>query len=353
MDLRLLSSFLAVVEEGHFGRAAARLFLSPPAVTQHVRRLENELGTRLLHRNPVAPTDAGRRLAGHARTLLAAADAAVADLAELTESADATGQGGPGVSGSSAGRGGIRGARSGFGSGAGPGPGAPRRRPLRVGIMGHGSAELTPAAVNAYRRARPGVRVEMRQLDFTEHASALVEDRVDVAFVRPVPDDERVVSDVLTTEQRIVVVPESSSLADARHSGADVADVAGLPFFRVPERTPRPFTQYLYFGCEARRRSTAYALTPQEVLTGVVTGHAAGSGLYSFARYYAWPGAVFVPVRDAPWESSYLAVRRNEPDPEVAIFRALTLALARESGPWNRGPGYAPSPESGGSATMD
>ncbi|MEV4502516.1 LysR family transcriptional regulator [Streptomyces klenkii] len=298
MDLRLLSSFLAVVEEGHFGRAAARLFLSPPAVTQHVRRLETDLGTRLLHRNPVSPTPAGERLARHARTLLAAADAALDDVAE-----------------------------------ADPAPASAAGRPLRVGIMGHGSAELTPASVNAFRRARPHVAVELRQLDFTEHVSALVEDRVDVAFVRPSPDDDRITADVLTTEQRIVVVPESSALADARGTGARLADIADLPFFRVPGRTPRSFTEYLYFGSAARRRSTDFALTPQEVLTGVVTGRAAGSGLKSFARYYAWPGAVFVPVLDAPHDSSYLAVRTADRNPEVRIFRALTLALAKELGP--------------------
>ncbi|MCX4667326.1 LysR family transcriptional regulator [Streptomyces sp. NBC_01381] len=294
LDLRLLSSFLAVVEEGHFGQAAKRLFLSPPAVTQHVRRLETELGTRLLDRtgSPVVPTPAGTRLAGHARVLLAASNAALDDMAEATTPA------------------------------AG--------RPLRVGIMGHGSAELTPASINAFRRARPEVAVEIRQLDFTEHVTALTEDRVDVAFVRPGPDDERITADVLTTEQRIVVVPEGSALADARLTGATVADIADLPFIRVPGHTPRTFTDYLYFDHEARRRSTAYAVTPQEVLTGVITGTAAGSGLKSFARYYAWPGAVFVPILDAPWVSSYLAVRANDDNPEVRIFRALTVALSHD-----------------------
>ncbi|MGA4842021.1 LysR substrate-binding domain-containing protein [Streptomyces sp. G45] len=297
LDLRLLSSFLAVVEEGHFGRAAARLFLSPPAVTAHVQRLEADLGTKLLHRGPVAPTPAGERLAGHARTLLAASNAALDDMAALTDPARAP------------------------------------ARPLRIGIMGHGSAELTPAAINAYRRARPDVPVEISQLDFTEHASALLEDRVDVAFVRPRPDDERVAADVLTTEQRIVAVPENHPLADARTAGATLADVADLPFFRTPGHTPRPFREYVYFGEEARRRGTDYALNPHEVLTGVITGRIAGSGLHSFARYYAWPGAAFVPVLDAAWESSYLAVRAGDDDPEVRVFRALAVALARELGP--------------------
>lgn len=66
MDLRRLSSFLAVVEEGHFGRAATRLFLDPAAVTGHIQQLEREFGTPLLERSPVAPTPAGRRLVSHA-----------------------------------------------------------------------------------------------------------------------------------------------------------------------------------------------------------------------------------------------------------------------------------------------
>ncbi|MEV0602159.1 LysR family transcriptional regulator [Streptomyces sp. NPDC050315] len=298
MDLRLLPSFLAVVEERHFGRAAARLFLSPPAVTQHIRRLESELGTPLLHRNPVRPTAAGVRLAEHARTLLAAADAAVEDVHEaVRREREAT------------------------------------TRPLRVGIMGHGSAEITPAAVNAYRRARPEVPVEVTQLNFTEHVTALVEDRVDLAFIRPMPDDDRLVGDVLLTEQRIVVVPESTQLADARTEGVRVADLAALPIFRVPDHTPAIFKEYLYFGNEAARRGRSIALTPQEVLTGVLTGHGAGSGLHSFARYYNWPGAVFVPVLDAPHESSHLAARADDPNPEVAVFRALTTTLARELAP--------------------
>ncbi|WP_371801344.1 LysR substrate-binding domain-containing protein [Streptomyces sp. NBC_01732] len=177
-------------------------------------------------------------------------------------------------------------------------PTAPR--PLPVGIMGHGSAELTPAAINAYRRARPDVPVEPLQLDFTEHVSALVEHHVDIAFVRPAPDDERITCDSMITDQRIVAVPQASPLADAHSTGLRIQDIASLPFFRAPRHTPHVFAEHLYFGREAHRRSTDFAVTPQEVLTHVVTGRAAGSGLKSFARYYAWPGAVFVPVLRRP-----------------------------------------------------
>ena len=296
MDLRRLTSFLAVVEEGHFGRAAARLFLSPAAVTAHVKQLERELGTSLLHRSPVALTPAGERLARHARVLLDAASAATADLADDVPDDD---------------------------------------RPLRVGIMGHGSAELTPASLQAFRRARPQTRIALVALDFTEGVSALVEDRVDVAFVRPAPDDERIAVDVLTTEQRIVVVPDRWELADA--DGVHLRDVLDLPFLTLPDRTPRSFTDYLYFaaarGGEAPRCSADHALTPHDVLTSAALGRGAGSALHSFARYYPWPGTTVVPVLDAPWEHSVLATRSGDRRPEVRLMRGVASKLARELGP--------------------
>ncbi|MFG2097344.1 LysR substrate-binding domain-containing protein [Streptomyces sp. NPDC048612] len=297
MDLRKLSSFLAVVEEEHYGRAAARLFLSPAAVTLHVQQLEREFGTRLLDRGnrPVVPTAAGRRLASHARALLAAANAAVEDV-----------------------------------TGAALAPPA-ADRVLRVGIMGHGSAEVTPAAVNAFRRARPEVPLELVQLNFTEHLSALREDRVDVAFVRPAFEAEGLAVDILTSEQRIVAVPARSHLADAAGTGVHLADVIDLPYLQLPRHTPRDFTDYLYFESGGHRAPDC-ALTPQDILTSVAAGRGAGSGLASFARYYPWPGTRYVPVLDAPRAHSVLATRTTDPHPEVRVFRALTVALAREMG---------------------
>ncbi|MFF4775869.1 LysR family transcriptional regulator [Microtetraspora fusca] len=79
LNLRLVRYFVAVTEEMHFGRAAARLFIAQPSLSAQIRRLEQELGTPLLARNTrkVELTPAGERFLEAARRLLAAAQEAV------------------------------------------------------------------------------------------------------------------------------------------------------------------------------------------------------------------------------------------------------------------------------------
>jgi DNA-binding transcriptional LysR family regulator len=76
MDLRQLSYFVAVAEEGQFTRAATRVLVAQPAVSAQIRRLERELGEPLFHRDPRSArlTEAGEALLPHARAALAAAE---------------------------------------------------------------------------------------------------------------------------------------------------------------------------------------------------------------------------------------------------------------------------------------
>lgn len=85
MEIRQLRRFLVLAEELHFGKAAARLHIAQPALSQELKALERALGLRLLDRthNHVALTDAGRRLREEAVHIIQAHDAAAAAMEEL------------------------------------------------------------------------------------------------------------------------------------------------------------------------------------------------------------------------------------------------------------------------------
>src|SRR6187401_2236715 len=75
LDLRSVRYFVAVADELHFGRAAAKLYLSQPALSKQIRKLEEQLGTQLLARDTrhVTLTARGQRFLIEARQLLAIA----------------------------------------------------------------------------------------------------------------------------------------------------------------------------------------------------------------------------------------------------------------------------------------
>ena len=80
MDPHLLRTFVTVAECGSFSAAADRLGYTQSAVSQHIAALEQDLGTPLLRRRPVAPTPSGERLLEHAGPILLRLDAARADV---------------------------------------------------------------------------------------------------------------------------------------------------------------------------------------------------------------------------------------------------------------------------------
>ncbi len=295
MELRHLRTFLAVAEELHFGAAAERLFLSPPTVTEHVQALEREAGVALFDRGRVVRlTEAGRVLAGHARQTLAHADAAVAALGA-------------------------------YGSG--------QAGQLRVGILSNGAGALTPLIIRCYMTAHPRVRVSIQRLNFHDHLSALIEHRVDVAFVRPEPCDERVMAVRLFAEPRVAVLPAGHRLAGAGEIPAE--QVLGEAFVSVADGVPATFVDYLHLrslrGGLAPRTADTGCRDVTDVLAAVAAGRGVASAVESFRGYENWPGVSYVTLAGIEPTFNVLISRRNDPSPLVRSFVSAAAGAAADA----------------------
>lgn len=145
VELRTLRYFVAVAEELHFGRAAARLHMSQPPLSRAIQRLEAEAGAALLVRSPsgVALTTAGAVLLDEARALLDHADRV-----RVRVSA------------------------------------AAGRASLTVGILGDGTDPGAARLAAAYRRSHPGVDIRVRDAGLTDPTCGLRARLVDVALTR-------------------------------------------------------------------------------------------------------------------------------------------------------------------------
>ena len=167
MELRHLRYFLAVAEELHFGRAAARLHISQPPLSQQIRRLEKELQAPLFQRTKrhVELTNAGRVFLEEARALVAQAEQAASSA--------------------------QRASRGEIGQ-------------LVVGCALWADFLNGARIIELFARRHPDVEVELRDLTATEQISALESGRIDVGILRPPVPSKYLVSECLTTENLVV-----------------------------------------------------------------------------------------------------------------------------------------------------
>jgi DNA-binding transcriptional LysR family regulator len=145
--MRHLLYFLAVAEEEHFHKAAARLNITQPALSRHVNALEQELGTALFIRGirSVTLTDAGRMIQELGARMLLQVDHAVSKLEAFCRGNEGT---------------------------------------LRVGFnLGSGRPDVIIGAIQKYRKSYPNVHIELRSLFSQAQIDALTDESLDVAFV--------------------------------------------------------------------------------------------------------------------------------------------------------------------------
>ncbi len=201
MELRRLRYFVAVAEELHFGRAAERLHVAQPALSQQIRVLEHELGARLFERNSrrVTLTEAGAALLGGAPQLLAVA-------AELEARVRAVAAGGAGC--------------------------------LRVHTTRSAPMGITAAAIDRFRSEWPAVALDLVTGFTGWNLEELRAGRSDVVFVRPPVDAGEGVEVVpLGDEELVIALPAGHRLAArTRRRGISAEDLRGEDVVSWPRR---------------------------------------------------------------------------------------------------------------------
>lgn len=193
LDLRLVRYFTAVAEHRHFGRAAAALLVAQPSLSRQIRRLERQVGARLLDRTPQGTrlTEAGEAFLPQAMVLLRAAARATADARAAAE-------------------------------------------PLRI-TVGYTAKLIVTPAVRALRHAHPDADVRTVHVAWNEPREALLDHRVDAVVCRLPLVSDRLHVTILREEPRVVLVPLDHRLAGKESVTLD--DIADEPLPRVDDAT--------------------------------------------------------------------------------------------------------------------
>ena len=174
LDLRQLHYFVVVAEEGQMTRAAARLHIAQPALSQAIGKLETDLGVRLFERHPrgVTPTEAGAAFLERASRALVAVD-------EAEEAVEPWLRAGP-----------------------------------RIVIGFHEAAgDLARALIRRFMLAHPEVDVETRHLQPADRLVELKRGRIDAELIYPPTGDEQLVEQAVAVSPRYVLVGEHHHLA--------------------------------------------------------------------------------------------------------------------------------------------
>jgi DNA-binding transcriptional LysR family regulator len=245
MELRHIRYFLAVAEEGHFTRAAARLGIGQPPLSQQIRDLETEIGARLFHRVPHGAelTEAGEAFRHAVQGLPAQVAAAVRQAQKASR--------------------GETGA-------------------LRIGFTATSMFNPDiPNHIRAFRRTYPEVDLTLEEGNSTGLALAVVEGRLDIAFLRP-----EAISDA---QLRISHLPDEPLIAALPVNHRLAVDTGPIPL--------------------ADMRNEPFVITPRDIGTGFFVAISSmlslvaaefGVALVPLSmRQFAVNGVVFREIRDA------------------------------------------------------
>jgi DNA-binding transcriptional LysR family regulator len=291
MNLRHLRHFIAVAEELHFTHAADRLRIAQPALSRSIRMLEEELGVNLLERTQrrVRLTPAGRLYLDRAVRILQDIDRANEDVRR--------------ASAGEAGR-------------------------LSIGFIHSSTYSVTPVILEHYRARYPDVELVLNEFTIWDQLTALKDNVIDVAILRPPVNDTGIDSFTFRSERFLIVVPQSHALA--RLQSASVSELRDVDWVFFSQQQSPLFHSRIIAMCERAGfapRVSQYATQIHTVL-GLVRAGIGVAVVPSVARNMTIPGIHFLEIEEKPAPVQIaLAWRQADNSPTVAAFRQIVSGL--------------------------
>ncbi|MYW70108.1 LysR family transcriptional regulator [Streptomyces sp. SID8379] len=286
MELRTLRYFVAVAEELHFGRAAARLHMSQPPLSRAIRRLETEVGAELFDRSPagVSLTAVGTVLLQEARDLLGQAERMRVRVAAAAGTAS-----------------------------------------LTVGLLGDSADPDVRRLAADYRLRHPHVEVRIRETGLADPTCGLHAGLVDIALTRAPFDQTGLEVRELRADRVGALLRADDRLAD--RDAVRLADLADRRWFVFPEGTD-PVWQSYWNGGEPREGPVVRAV--QECRQAVLWNGTVGMTLLT---HEAGEGLAVVPLIDMEPSRAVVAWNAGDPNPLVRSFAETAVAAYRVRGP--------------------
>lgn len=292
MELRRIQYFVAVAEEAHFGRAAERLRMAQPPLSQQIKALEAEMGVELFHRTTrkVELTAAGERFLQRARDILASVDDAVAEAAQVAD--------------------GMLGR-------------------IAIGFTGSATYDLLPSLVRVLRADLPGIELDIHGEMLTpDQVAALIDGSLDLGLLRPPVRSTAIEVQVLRREPLIAVLPAHHALAAGDR--VRLSDLRDDPFITYPSHNRSVVYEAVVDACQ---RAGFVPLNAHEVAetSTLVSFVAAGLGVAlvpASVQHLRITGATYLPLAGTTLEVELaLATRAGESSPLVARVRDRAEAL--------------------------
>lgn len=298
MELRHLRYFVAVAEELSFTRAADRLHIGQPPLSQQVQALEEEIGAILFDRSrrTIRLTEAGRVFLEDAYRVLALA-AGAAETARRVEKGE-VGQ-------------------------------------LKIGfIKSTAFTPIFPRIINTYRTRFPNVKLVLQEMSTMRQISALGDYSLDVAFIRPVEPDipPNLVMTTLQEHRLSVLMPDNHRLADVEHLSID--ELRNEDFVMFPQDEGTTLNLEIYRLCAEAGFAPKVTMEAREVatITGLVAARCGIAILPDLFQSLGIKGVQFRPI-DTPSVITTLALASRASESGAiprAFFEIATELLAQQ-----------------------